>query len=294
MTATTRELEGPEGRILHIHEAGDPDGALAVYHHGTPMDGTLLDSWSEHAAAHEVRLVGYDRPAYGGSAPQPERTVASAAADVAAIADALGAGRLATFGVSGGGPHALACAALLGDRVAAAAVIGPVAPFEADGLNWFAGMGRDNWVEFGATLSGRETLEPLLAADVRERASSPASSLADGIRTLIAAPDQAVLDDGLAEWLHGTMVRGTAPGPGGWVDDDLAFAEPWGFDVAAIAVPVLVWHGRHDRFVPVSHGEWVAGAIPGAEARIDDAEGHLSLIARRVPAVLDWLRERLV
>jgi pimeloyl-ACP methyl ester carboxylesterase len=294
MMATTREVEGPDGRSLRIHEAGDPAGALVVFQHGTPSDGLMLDTWMEHAAATGIRLVSYDRPGYGGSAPHPGRTVASAADDVAAVAAALGARRLATFGTSGGGPHALACAALLGDRVAAAAAIGTVAPFDAEGLNYFAGMGRDNWVEFGAALAGRETLEPLLAAFVREQAAAPASAAADGIRTLIGAPDQAVLDGGLTEWLHATMVRGTAPGPGGWVDDDLAFIEPWGFDLGAIAVPVLVWHGRHDRFVPVSHGEWVAGAIPGAEARIDDAEGHLSLIARRVPAVLDWLRDRLV
>jgi pimeloyl-ACP methyl ester carboxylesterase len=129
---------------------------------------------------------------------------------------------------------------------------------------------------------------------VREQAAAPVEAIADGIRTLIGPPDQAVLDGGLTEWLHATMVRGTAPGPGGWVDDDLAFIEPWGFALGEIAVPVLVWHGRHDRFVPVSHGEWVARAVPAAEARIDDAEGHLSLIARRMPAVLDWLRERLV
>jgi len=89
------------------------------------------------------------------------------------------------------------------------------------------------------------------------------------------------------------MVQGTEPGPAGWVDDDLAFTEPWGFDLRDIAVPVLVMHGRQDRFVPVSHGEWVAGAIPCVDARIDAGDGHLTLIAHRVPAVLDWLRDRL-
>lgn len=293
MTTMEREISGPGGRTLLVHEAGDPDGALVVYHHGTPQNGLMLENWKEHAATSRVRLVSYDRPGYGGSAPQRGRTVADAAGDVAAIADALGEERLATFGASGGGPHALACAALLGDRVAAAAVLGTIAPFAAEGLNFFAGMGRDNWVEFGAALVGRQTLEPMLVAEVRERADAPAASVADGIRTLISAPDQDVLDSGLTQWLHATMVQGTAPGPAGWVDDDLAFVEPWGFDLRSLAVPVLVVHGRQDRFVPVSHGEWVASAIPRAEARIDEADGHLTLIAHRVPAVLDWLRERL-
>jgi pimeloyl-ACP methyl ester carboxylesterase len=293
MTTIERGISGPEGRTLLAHEAGDPDGALVVYHHGTPQNGLMLESWKAHAAASGVRLVSYDRPGYGGSAPQPGRAVADAAADVAAIADALEAERFATFGASGGGPHALACVALLGDRVAAAAVLGTIAPFAAEGLNFFAGMGRDNWVEFGAALVGRETLEPMLVAEVRERAGAPAAAVADGIRTLISAPDQDVLDSGLTEWLHATMVQGTAPGAAGWVDDDLAFVEPWGFDLRAIAAPVLVVHGRQDRFVPVSHGEWMAGAIPPAVARIDQADGHLTLIAQRVPAVLDWLREQL-
>ncbi len=290
----TRSIDGPSGRAIQVHETGGADGPLVIFHHGTPCDGLIPAGWIEHAATAGIRLVSYDRPGYGGSDPQPGRSVASAIDDVAAIADALGVERFAVLGLSGGGPHALACAALLGDRVAAAAVLGTVAPFDAEGLNFFADMGRDNWVEFGATLAGRATLEPLLAAEVRERAAAPAASVADGIRTLISAPDQAVLDGGLTDWLHATMVRGTAPGPGGWVDDDLAFVEPWGFDLRAIAVPVLVWHGRQDRFVPVSHGEWVAGAIPRAQARITDEDGHLTLIVRRAPEALDWLRERLV
>jgi len=196
MTTMEREISGPGGRTLLVHEAGDPDGALVVYHHGTPQNGLMLESWKDHAATSRVRLVSYDRPGYGGSALQPGRAVADAAGDVAAIADALDAERLATFGASGGGPHALACAALLGDRVAAAAVLGTIAPFAAEGLNFFAGMGRDNWVEFGAALVGRETLEPMLVAEVRERADAAAASVADGIRTLISAPDQDVLDSG--------------------------------------------------------------------------------------------------
>jgi pimeloyl-ACP methyl ester carboxylesterase len=291
---TTRRINGPGDRTLLVHEAGDPDGALVVYHHGTPQNGLMLESWKDHAAAKRLRLVSYDRPGYGGSTPQPGRLVADAAGDVAAIADALGAERFATFGASGGAPHALGCASLLDDRVAAVAAVGTVAPFAAEGLNFFAGMGRDNWVEFGAALVGRATLEPILVAEVRARAAETADSIADGLRTLISEADQKVLDGGLADWLHATMLQGTAPGTDGWVDDDLAFAEPWGFDLGDIAVPVLVMHGRQDRFVPVSHGEWVAGAIPGAEERIHDADGHLTLIAHRVPGVLDWLHARLV
>ena len=293
MTAATRTIGGPDGRALRIHDAGDPDGTLIVFHHGTPSGGLLHAPWVEHAALTGVRLVGYDRPGYGGSAPQPGRTVAGAAADAVAIADALGAGSFATFGTSGGGPHALACAARAPDRVTAVAVLGSVAPFEAGGLNYFAGMGRDNWIEFGAALHGRATLEPFLAEQSRALAGAAPEDLAEEMRTLVGEHDQRALDAGLAVWMHATAAGGLAPGPQGWVDDDLAFVEPWGFELAGITVPALVWHGHHDRFVPVAHGEWLARTIPGAEARIDPDEAHLSLLAHRIPALLDWLRERL-
>ena len=146
-----RAVPGPAGRTLGVYEAGDPGGHPVLVHHGTPAHGALFAPWEDDARGKGIRLVGYDRPGYGASSPDPERSVASAAADAAAIADALGIDRFATWGVSGGGPHALACAALLGERVVAVASLAGIAPFDAPGLNWFAGMGESNLVEFGAT-----------------------------------------------------------------------------------------------------------------------------------------------
>jgi pimeloyl-ACP methyl ester carboxylesterase len=290
--AGTHEIPAPGGRTLRVYEDGDPGGPAVVYHHGTPTDGSLFRVWVHDARERGIRLIGYDRPGYGGSSPHPGRTVGDAAADVGAIADALDIDRLATWGESGGGPHALACAALLGDRIVAAACLAGVAPFDAEGLNYFRGMGHDNWVEFGSALAGRDVLEALLEAQAPDLLTAVAAEVADQMRSLVSEADQAALDAGYAEHWVGSMPEVLAQGVAGWRDDDLAFTEPFGFEMRDIAVPLLVWHGRQDRFVPAAHGEWLAANVPGAEARITDEDGHLTVIVDRIGDVHAWLLER--
>ena len=260
---------------------------LAIY--GTPSSGRIYEPHAADAAAQGVRLVSWTRPGYAGSDPQPGRSVADFAADATTIADALGVDRFAVWGVSGGGPHALACAALLGERVAAAASLAGVAPFDADALDWLEGMGEDNLEEFGAVLEGREALEPLL----RAHAAAFETVTGDGIReqwaTLLSEADAEVATAELADFLVADIRTALASGVEGWVEDDLAFVAPWGFDLGALAVPVLVWQGEQDRFVPPSHGRWLAERIPGAEVRLTEEDGHLTLIERRVPEVHAWL-----
>jgi len=285
-------IRTPDGRELHVTEHGDPDGRVVLVHHGTPSDGSPHRPWVADAEAKGIRLLGYDRPGYGGSTPAPGRRVADAARDAETIADALGVERFATWGISGGGPHALACAALLGDRVPGAASLAGIAPFDAEGLNVFAGMGEDNIVEFGAAMQGREAITPLAEEQATGMREAAPADIAAGIRSLISEADQQALDAGIAEWWSGQMPNVFAHGAGGWIDDDLAFVAPFGFDVRGIDVPVLVVHGHHDRFVPVSHGQWLATRMSGAEAWLSIDDGHLTLIAHRVPAVHDWLLRR--
>jgi pimeloyl-ACP methyl ester carboxylesterase len=218
-----------------------------------------------------LRWVSYDRPRYGGSSPAPDRDIASAAADVAAVADALGVEAFALLGHSGGGAHALACAALLPDRVRAVASISAMAPFDADGLDWFAGMG------------------PASAATLRAAAVSRAAreAVAGGDPDFTPA-DWAALD-GVWSWL-GEVVRPALAGdPAAPVDDDLAYVRPWGFDPATITARTLVVHGADDRLIPPAHGEWLAGHIPGAELRLVPGEGHISVLNHAREA-LAWLR----
>ncbi len=282
-------ISARDGRALEVHEDGDPGGVPVVVHHGTPSSGVLYRAWADDARRRGIRLLGIDRPGYGGSGRRPGRTVADVAADVEAVADALGLDRFATWGISGGGPHALACAALCGERVSAAASLAGVAPWEADGLDWLAGMGEGNLQEFGAVLAGEERLRPFIAQERASLLEASPEELRGALESLLGDADRAVLTGALAEWMVEAHTHGLAPGDDGWIDDDFAFAAPWGFDLAAIDRPMLIVQGGDDRFVPRSHGDWLAAHVPGADAWIDDADGHLTLIERRVPDVHEWL-----
>lgn len=286
--ANEREIFTSDGRRLHLYEAGDPDGDLVLVHHGSPGSGLLWDRWAEDAVSRGIRLVGYDRPGYDGSDRRAGRTVADVAADAAAIADACGVSRFRTWGGSGGGPHALACAALLPDRVIAAATLASVAPYGVDGLDWFTGMGQDNIDEFSAARAGEASLRPYLATISPQVVAAGPDGLAEAMQTLLPAVDVAILTGELASFLHESMARGQRHGVDGWLDDDLAFARPWGFEVAAISVPLLLVQGRHDKMVPFGHGQWLASHIPGVTAELTDEDGHLTLIAR-VSDVHAWL-----
>lgn len=282
-----------DGRALAVLEEGAGDGPVLVAHHGTPGAGCLYSAEIASARSRGLRLLAYDRPGYGGSDPDPGRRVADAAADVAAILDTLGIERFATYGTSGGGPHALACAALLGDRCAAAATLAGVGEAGAPDLDWTAGMGEGNRIEFGTAQAGREPLAELLHAQAAGLARATADELADEMRPHLSAVDARALTGELAAYLLGSFTAGLEPGIEGWIDDDLAFVDPWGFDLAAIAVPVLVWQGGEDLMVPAAHGRWLREHIPGADGGILDGEGHLTLFTTRVADAHAWLAERI-
>ncbi len=282
----------PDGRSLAVRDAGVPDGPALVTHHGTPGCGRFFGPQVASARERGARLIAYGRPGYGGSTPDRGRTVADAAADVAAILDALGVDRFATYGWSGGGPHALACAALQGDRCAAAGTIAGVAPFDAAGLDWMAGMGEGNVAEFGTALEGREPLTAFCSADAEGILASSAEELADAIRPHLSDVDRAALTGEFARYLAELFDGALSGGVEGWVDDDLVFTRAWGFDPAAITVPLLVLQGEHDLMVPPDHGRWLLAHLP-ADGDIRGDEGHLTLFANRIDEIHAWLLSAL-
>ena len=288
-----RDVTTPDGRTLAVLEYGAPDGPVVVSHHGTPGSGAFFRAEREGADARGLRLVAYDRPGYGGSTPQTGRTVADAAADVAAILDALGVGRFATYGESGGGPHALACAALLPDRCAAVATVAGIGPTDAPDLDWLAGMGEGNHAEFATAREGRERLVAYCRADAASLTSVGPDELAEALRPHLSAVDAGALTGELAAHVLGVITTALEPGVEGWVDDDYAFLAPWGFDVGAIEVPVLIWQGEHDLMVPPAHAAWLREHVAGAEGSSLPGEGHLTLFVNRVADVHAWLAERL-
>jgi pimeloyl-ACP methyl ester carboxylesterase len=274
--ASSQNLRLQDGRVLRVHESGEGGAAdvLAVlWHHGSPQTGALLDPLLAAAAERGIRLLSYGRPSYGGSSPQPGRDVVSAAYDVAQIADAFGVARFAVMGASGGGPHALACAALLPDRVTGAASIASLAPFDADDLDWFGGMADDSALR--AAVAGR---------DARMRYEEAAEFDPESF----TERDYAALA-GAWSSLDADVGQAAAAGADGLIDDDLAFVAPWGFDVADIKVPVLIVHGSQDRVVPPAHGDWLLRHCRKAELWIRPHDGHISILDACPPA-MDWLR----
>jgi pimeloyl-ACP methyl ester carboxylesterase len=283
-------VSGTDGHELQAVVAGPPDGELVLLHHGTPGSATrLYPPYLELAEERGLRLAGYSRPGYGGSERHERRTVADCAADAAAVADALGADEFMTVGGSGGGPHALACAALLGDRVKSAATIAGAAPTDAEGLDWLEGMAEENLEEFAAARAGREQLQEFIDRHAGELREVSGGQLLQSLGSLVSPPDAAVLTGEYAEFAAASIRESMRTGTWGWFDDDLALLGDWGFDLGAIRAPVSIWQGRQDRFVPPSHGEWLAANVGGARGHLLDEHGHLSLALAHFGAILDEL-----
>lgn len=276
---TEDDLTLSDGRTLHVYDAAAHDtcGRLVVFwHHGTPNTGAPPEPLLPAADQRGIRWVSYDRPGYGGSSPHDGRDVASAAADVAAIADALGIGSFAVMGHSGGGPHALACSALLPDRVVATVSIAGLAPLTARGIDWFGGMAGAGVAELRAAIEGREALDRCLAVSEYDPA-------------MFTSADHAALS-GEWSWLLRVVAAARAGGPDGMIADDLAYVRPWGFDPASTAAPVLIVQGGQDRVVPRAHGAWFARHLRSSAFWLRPLDGHISVLREAVSA-MDWLTE---
>jgi len=286
-------VQAPEGRVLDVLVSGSGDGRPLVFHTGTPAGLVDFGPVVDAASARGLRTVLYSRPGYGGSTPQPGRLVADAAADVELILERVGADEFITAGWSGGGPHALACAALLPVRCLAAATIAGPAPYDSPGLDWLAGMAEENVVEFRAALAGEADLTRFLDVAAPGLRSVGAAEVADGLGGLLSAADKAVLTGEFAEYLAATVRAALSTGVGGWRDDDLAFTRDWGLSLDALghATPVAIWQGDQDRMVPGAHASWLAENIPRSQLRLLPGEGHLTLMTKQFGRILDDLMD---
>jgi pimeloyl-ACP methyl ester carboxylesterase len=273
------DLELEDGRILHVYDTWPEggQGRLALFwQHGTPNIGAPPEPLFPAAERLGIRWVSYDRPGYGSSTPDPGRSVGSAAGLVSSAADALGIDRFAVIGHSGGGSHALACGALLADRVVAVVSIAGLAPFDAEGLDWFDGMAQSGVQSLRAAAAGR-------AAKERHEASG-----ADYDPEFTPADEAALSAEW--SWLLSVVRPATLQGPGGLIDDDLAYVSPWGADLGLLEAPTLLLQGGRDRVVPSAHAEWLAQRCPAAELRLSPEDGHISILDSGASA-LEWLRE---
>jgi pimeloyl-ACP methyl ester carboxylesterase len=284
----TRFLVTEDGRRLAVEEWGDPRGRPVFLLHGTP--GSRLGPRPRGPVLYRrgIRLVAYDRPGYGRSDRCLGRTVAAAAADVSAIADELGIDQFSVVGRSGGGPHALACAALLPDRVMRASVLVGIAPPDAPGLEWRAGMTQANRRDYAIADQGMSRLTEWYESRAAKTRADPGSML-DFLDPQLPEADRRVLSDfGIKEMLESNFVEAFRESAAGWVDDTFAFLAPWGFELDQIKVPVLLWHGENDVFSPISHSRWLAGRIADAKLSIVHGAAHFGAVAA-LPDVLDWV-----
>jgi pimeloyl-ACP methyl ester carboxylesterase len=280
-------LQMPDGRGLEVVVSGPDQGTAVVFHHGTPGCAIPFGPFVDEFAARGLRLVTYSRAGYGGSDRLAGRSVADIAADMRSVLDQLEIDRSYTMGWSGGGPHVLATAALLPERVIAAVSLAGVAPYEAPGLEWMSGMGAENIAEFGAAVEGSEALEAFLSKEGQWVRRVTADEVIEGFGDLVSDADKRVLTGEFAEWTAAGLRDSQRNGIWGWFDDDLAFVKPWGFDIGAISRPVAVWQGDQDRMVPVNHGPWLAAHVGSAHPRLRPGEGHLSLTIGHMSDILD-------
>jgi len=281
-------IQVPDGRWLDLRVSGPADGVPLIFHHGTPGGSTPSRAMERAVHARGLRLVTASRPGYGDSSPQPGRRVVDVVADMSAVLDEIGASRCLVAGWSGGGPHALACAARL-PAAAGVLVIAGVAPYAAEGLDWISGMGEDNVNEFAATLKGEDELRPYLQRERDELKGVTPEGIVAALESLLPDVDRAVLTGEFGEDMVASFREALQSGVEGWLEDDLAFAQPWGFDLAEISAPVAIWQGSVDLMVPFAHGQWLASHVPGAIVHLEDGEGHLSIGIGALERMLDEL-----
>ncbi|MEH0931701.1 alpha/beta hydrolase [Micromonospora sp. CPCC 205558] len=283
-----RSVATPDGRHLAVETSGAADGTPVFLLHGTPGSRSAPRPRGIVVYRLGVHLVCYDRPGYGDSDRHEGRRVADAAADVAAIADDLGIERFAVVGRSGGGPHALACAALLPDRVTRAAVLVGLAPAGAPDLDWYAGMADSKVEDYGQADEDLAELKLNLQVRAAEARRDP-MTLLDFLRPQLPDEDIRVVDDvAIRRLLTDMYSEALRHGPEGWIDDVLAIRRSWGFDLGAIRAEVRLWHGEQDRFSPVEHSHWLASRIPRAEVQVQPGAAHFGAV-EILPQTLTWL-----
>ena len=282
-------LTTPDGRRLTYVERGPADGVPVIVSHGTPGSRYARHPDEGLYDRHNVRAVGYDRPGYGGSDPNPGRSVADAVPDIAALADHLGFERFAVVGGSGGAPHALACGALLGDRIVRVGAFVTPAPPDAENFDFFEGLAELNVKEFTAAIQGPEAIAAFLEPYVEGIRSDVDAVIEEMLTELPEIDRQRASKPAQRAVMRQSWLEAVRQGSAGWADDDLAFAKPWGFRLEDVSAETRLWQGELDVLTPRPHGEYVASRLPNARFEVLEGGGHF--MDEEWSVILDWLAE---
>ncbi|NUS43903.1 MAG: alpha/beta hydrolase, partial [Mycobacteriaceae bacterium] len=270
-----------DGRQLAVREWGPPDGAPVFNLHGSPGARSGLMFSPEMLWEKGIRLITVDRPGYGGSSRHPGRSMADMARYVEAIANHLGLETFSVVGRSGGGPNALAVAALLGDRVEKVVALVPPAPGGAFS-DWRTGMAPEQSALFG----NEEAVLPVRVATFMAGSHDPRVIIGGEL-----SEADATIVDALTPQLLQSYRDGVGPGPVGWLDDVHALYAPWGFRFEDIRCPVLIVSAGADRYGPAAHSHWLAEAIGGDTVTQVELEGGHFVAMHAMPGVFGWLAE---
>ena len=287
-----RDVQMTDGRVLDAWIDPDDSGVPLVFHLGCPASGLPFAAHVAAARERGLRWISWSRPGYGTSTRFQGRLVSDVAADARDVLDQLGVDKAYVAGWSGGGPHALACAAMMPDRSLAVSIIASTAPYPAEGLDYLAGMGAENVEGFKASFTGPEADAAILEKDWPQMRGMTAASVAESFGDLIDDVDRASLTGEFAEWVVANAHEALRDSYLGWLDDDQAVVRPWGFELDWLDVPVHIWQGAHDRMVPFAHGEWLAAHVRGACPHLLPDEGHLSVAVGSFGAILDEMMRR--
>ncbi len=273
-----------DGRKVELLVAGTPKTEALVFHHGTPGGTTTWEAWLTEVEKQGGFAFSYSRPGYGQSDRHEGRTIIDNASDIEEILRNFGIEKIVSIGWSGGGPHCLADTTLF-QSVAAISIAG-VGPFGASDLDFLEGMGEENHIEFGAAVKGPAAIEDWMKNNASALAQVTGNEIIEAFGGLIGDADKKALNDGAAEGVAKSYRQSIEAGYYGWMDDDLAFVEPWGFDIASITKPVELWQGNDDFMVPHAHGYWLEKNIPTAKLHFVPGEGHISLGENQRSAII--------
>ena len=287
-----RQVRLADGRTLDAWIDPEASGIPLVFHMGTPSSGLPFAAHLEAARERGLRWISWSRPGYGSSTRLENRRAADVVSDTREVLDQLGAEQAYVAGWSGGGPHALACAALMPDRVLGVSVIAGVAPFDAEGLDFTAGMGAENVEGFRVAMQGPAADAAMLEIMWPGFRDATAEGIAEAFGDLIDDVDRGSLTGEFAEFVAANGHEGLRDSYLGWLDDDMVSVRPWGFDLDSFARPVHIWQGSHDRMVPFAHGQWLAAHVNRACPHLLPEHGHLSLAVDSFGSILDEMLAR--